>query len=290
MEEKNIVMKKPSIFKEIWRRLKKNPTAMIGLSLMLLLVLVAVFADQIVPYSKATELDLANRLQWPSAQHWFGTDGYGRDVFARIVHGSRYSLSIGFLSTMIGLLIGGFLGILAAYYGGLVDSMIMRIADVLVAIPTILLSLAIVSALGASVAILIGAIAFTRIPVFTRVIRSAALNLVDQDFIEAAKAGGTPDLHIIIHHIIPNAMGTILVQTTMSVAFVIMQAATLSFLGMGIQAPAPEWGYMLNEAREFAKNSSYLLWFPGMSIVLAALSCNLLGDGLRDALDPKLKN
>lgn len=290
MESKNVVVKKPSMFKEIWRRLRKNPTAMIGLGLMVLLILVAVFADQIVPYSKATDLDLANRLQWPSAAHWFGTDGYGRDVFARIVHGSRYSLSIGFLSTMIGLLIGGFLGIIGAYYGGWVDSIIMRVADVLVAIPTILLSLAIVSALGASVAILIGAIAFTRIPVFVRVIRSAALNLVDQDFVEAAKAGGTPDLHIIIRHIVPNAMGTILVQTTMSVAFVIMQAATLSFLGMGIQAPAPEWGYMLNEAREFAKNSSYLLWFPGMSIVLAALSCNLLGDGLRDALDPKLKN
>ena len=240
MKEADVVMKKPSQFKEIWRRLKKNPTAMIGLVLMLLLVLVAIFADQIVPYSRATELNIPERLQGPSAEHWFGTDGYGRDEFARIVHGSRYSLSIGFLSTLLGLVIGGFLGILGAYYGGAVDGIIMRIADVLVAIPTILLSLAIVSALGASVVILIGAIAFTRIPVFTRVIRSAALNLVNQDFVEAARAGGTSDLRIIVRHIIPNAMGTILVQTTMSVAFVIMQAATLSFLGMGIQAPAPE--------------------------------------------------
>lgn len=290
MDNEKIEVKRPSMWKETWRRLRKSRTAMLGLLIMLFFLFVMIFADFIVSYDTAIKVDILNQLQPPSAEHWFGTDGYGRDVFARVVHGCRNSLLIGFVSTFIALLIGGSLGTLAAYYGGKLDNIIMRLNDILVAIPMMLLALAIVSALGPSLTNLIIAIAVARIPFFIRVIRSSVMSLADQEFIEAAKAGGISDAVIIFRHILPNSVGTILVQSTMSVSFVILQAATLSFLGMGIQPPAPEWGYMLNEAREYARNSSYLMMFPGACICLAALSCSLLGDGLRDALDPRLRN
>lgn len=286
----NVEVKRPSMWKETWRRLRKNRPAVLGLIVMVLLLAIVIFADLIVSYDVAIKVDIINQLLPPSSEHWFGTDGYGRDVFARVLHGCRNSLVIGFASTLIALFIGGFLGTIGAYYGGKLDNIIMRVNDVLVAIPVMLLALAIVSALGASLPNLIIAIAVARIPFFIRVIRSSVLGLADQEFVEAAKAGGISDAVIICKHIIPNSIGTILVQSTMSVSFVILQAATLSFLGMGIQPPAPEWGYMLNEAREFARTSSYLMIFPGACICLAALSCSLLGDGLRDALDPRLKN
>ncbi len=276
--------------KEIWRRFKKNKAAMIGLVIFVILLLVAIFADLIVDYDVCITLDVPNRLQKPGNGHIFGTDGYGRDVFARIVHGARYSLGIGLAATLMSLFIGGSLGTIAAYYGGKVDTIIMRMNDILVAIPVLLLGLAIVSALGSSVLNLIIAITVGRIPFFIRVIRSAVLGLVDQEFIEAARAGGVKDGAIIVRHILPNAIGTILVQTTMSISFVILQAATLSFVGMGIKAPTPEWAFMLSEAKEFMRGSIYLMIFPGACICLAALSSNLVGDGLRDALDPRLKN
>ena len=276
--------------KEIWRRFKKNKAAMIGLVIFAILLLVAIFADLIVDYDVCITLDVPNRLQKPGNGHIFGTDGYGRDVFARIVHGARYSLGIGLAATLMSLFIGGSLGTIAAYYGGKVDTIIMRMNDILVAIPVLLLGLAIVSALGSSVLNLIIAITVGRIPFFIRVIRSAVLGLVDQEFIEAARAGGVKDGAIIVRHILPNAIGTILVQTTMSISFVILQAATLSFVGMGIKAPTPEWAFMLSEAKEFMRGSIYLMIFPGACICLAALSSNLVGDGLRDALDPRLKN
>lgn len=290
MANEHIEVKRPSMWKETWHRLRKSRTAMLGLVIMLMFLLLILFADLVVSYDTAIQVDIMNQLQPPSAEHWFGTDGYGRDVFARVIHGSRNSLLIGFVSTFIALLIGGTLGMLAAYYGGKLDNIIMRFNDILVAIPMMLLALAIVSALGPSLINLIIAIAVARVPFFIRVIRSSVMSLADQEFIEAAKAGGISDGVILLQHIIPNSIGTILVQSTMSVSFVILQAATLSFLGMGIQPPAPEWGYMLNEAREFARNSPYLMIFPGACICLAALSCSLLGDGLRDALDPKLRN
>lgn len=290
MAEQNVVIKRPSQMKEVWRRFKKNKTAMIGLVIMIFLILIAVFANVIVSYDTAIQQDIINRLQPPSAEHWFGTDGLGRDEFARLVYGCRNSLLIGVVSTLIALVIGGILGAVGAYFGGMLDSLIMRLNDIMVAIPVILLALVIVSALGASLTNLIIAISVARVPYFIRVIRSSVLGLVDREFVEAAKAGGVSNAAIIFRHIMPNAVGTIIVQTTMSISFLILQASTLSFLGMGIQAPAPEWGYMLSEAKEFARTSSYLLLFPGVSLCLAALSFNLVGDGLRDALDPRLKN
>lgn len=290
MAEQNVVIKRPSQMKEVWRRFKKNKTAMVGLVIMIFLILIAVFANVIVSYDVAIQQDIVNRLQPPSAEHWFGTDGLGRDEFARLVYGCRNSLLIGVVSTLIALVIGGILGAVGAYFGGMLDSFIMRLNDIMVAIPVILLALVIVSALGASLTNLIIAISVARVPYFIRVIRSSVLGLVDREFVEAAKAGGVSNAAIIFRHIMPNAVGTIIVQTTMSISFLILQASTLSFLGMGIQAPAPEWGYMLSEAKEFARTSSYLLLFPGVSLCLAALSFNLVGDGLRDALDPRLKN
>jgi peptide/nickel transport system permease protein len=197
---------------------------------------------------------------------------------------------LGVMTTLVALSVGGVLGAVAGYFGGLTDDVIMRLMDVLTSVPNLLLSLAIVSALGAGIRNLVIAITISRVPAFVRIVRSAVLSIVDQEFIEAAKAGGTSDTRIIVRHVIPNAMGPIIVQATMSISMLILQAAGLSFLGMGVQPPRPEWGAMLNDAREFMRVAPHMMLFPGMAIVLSALSFNLVGDGLRDALDPKLKS
>ena len=275
---------------EFWRRLKKSRSAMIGLAIISIMLLLTIFADWIASYDKAIIQDNENRLQPPSFTHPFGTDGYGRDVFARILHGGRVSLSVGILSTLLSLLFGGLLGSFAGYFGGRTDNIIMRIVDVLNAIPAILMALAILSAMGAGMLNLIMALSLSSIPSFVRMIRSAVFTVVDNEYITAAQSGGVGHLRIILSHILPNCMGTIIVQTTMNVSVMILSAASLSFIGMGVEPPRPEWGYMLSEAREYMRNASYLLIFPGFSICLATLALNLLGDGLRDALDPRLKS
>lgn len=275
---------------EFWRRLKKSRSAMIGLTIISIMLLLTVFADWIASYDKAIMQDNENRLRPPSLAHPFGTDGYGRDVFARILHGGRVSLSVGIFSTLLSLLLGGLLGSFAGYFGGRTDNIIMRIVDVLNAIPAILMALAILSAMGAGMLNLIMALSLSSIPSFVRMIRSAVFTVVDNEYITAAQSGGVGHLRIILSHILPNCMGTIIVQTTMNVSVMILSAASLSFIGMGVEPPRPEWGYMLSEAREYMRNASYLLVFPGLSICLAALALNLLGDGLRDALDPRLKS
>lgn len=276
--------------KEIWRRFKKSKTAMVGLVVLSLFIICALFAGQITPYSYAIKQDIPNRLQGPSAEHWFGTDGYGRDVLARVLHGSRRSLSIGLIATGFSLVAGLVIGGAVGYYGGTFDNIVMRSMDILSAIPATLMALAIIAALGASMTNMIIAIGIARIPAFVRIIRAAILGVVDLEYIEAAHAGGAGDLRIIMTHIIPNIMGVIIVQTTMTTAQLIMRAASLSFLGLGIRAPEPEWGALLSEAREFMRTAPYLMVFPGLAIVLSTLSLNLLGDGLRDALDPRLKS
>lgn len=283
-------LNKQSGAKEVWRRLKKSPTAMAGLAVIIALVAGAAFADLFAPYRMVVKQHIDARLQLPSAGHLFGTDTFGRDVFARVLHGSRASLTLGVGTTFLALIAGCLLGAVAGYFGGGVDSIIMRLMDVLTSIPSLLLSLSIVAALGAGIRNLIIAITLSRVPAFVRIVRSAVLTIVDQDFIEASKAGGIKNGRIIRRHVIPNAVGPIIVQTTMSISQLILQAASLSFLGMGVQPPNPEWGAMLNEAREYMRVAPHLMIFPGMAIVLAALSFNLLGDGLRDALDPKLKS
>ena len=281
--------KKNNQMKEIWRRFRKSKTAMLGLILLAFVILIAIFADLIVPYSEAVTQS-SMRLQGPSAEHWFGTDNLGRDVFARVVHGSRYSLWIGVSTSVLSLIIGGLLGAAAGYYGKAIDNVIMRLTDVVMTVPPILLSLAVVAALGANLRNLLIAITISCVPSMVRMVRSVVLTVVDQDYIEAAKSYGSSDIRVILKYVIPNALGPIIVTTTMNVAAMILSVAGLSFLGMGVQPPSPEWGALLSDARQFMFSAPYLLYFPGVFIVIAALSFNLAGDGLRDALDPKLKN
>ncbi len=289
--ETEVVYKKKSQARSVWNRFRRNKIASVGLVIFLMIALCAIFADVLADYQQlAITQNEEERMSPPSAEHIFGTDNYGRDMFARIIHGARNSLAIGISSTLIALLLGCILGGLAAYYSGVVDNTIMRLLDMIACIPSILLALTIVFALGASMVNLLTAITIAIVPGFTRVIRSAMLPVIGQEFIEAARACGATDFRILARYIIPNAIGPILVQGTMSVASLIMTAASLSFIGMGVQPPAPEWGSMLAEAREYIRYVPHMVIIPGMAIVLTALSLNLIGDGLRDALDPRLKN
>ena len=276
---------------EIWKRFKKNKAAMLGLAIFSVMVILAVFADVICDYdTQVIAQNVANRLKPPSAAHWFGTDAYGRDIFARVVHGARISIVIGLAATVGSVCISGILGSIAGYYGGRVDNVIMRVLDTFLAIPGELLAMAIVASLGPSMTNLLIAVTIARIPPFTRVIRSSILTVIDQDYIEAAIASGARDSYIIVKHILPNAMGPIIIQATMGVGRMILTAAGMSFIGMGVQPPLPEWGSMLAEGRDFMRYSPYITLVPGRAIILTSLALNLLGDGLRDALDPKLKN
>ena len=284
-------VKKKSQAYEIWRRFRKNKAAMLGLIIFSIMVLLAIFADVICDYdTQVIAQDMVIRLQPPSAEHWFGTDLYGRDIFARVVHGARISIIIGLVATAGSVLISGILGSVAGYYGGRVDNIIMRVLDMFLAIPGELLAMAIVASLGSSMTNLLIAVTIARIPPFTRVVRSSILTVIDQDYIESAVASGSKDSYIILKHVLPNAMGPSIIQATMGVGRMILTAAGMSFIGMGVQPPVPEWGSMLAEGRDFMRYSPYITLFPGLAIILTSLSLNLLGDGLRDALDPKLKN
>ena len=289
-EPNTTAVKKKNKFAEVWKRLCKNTGAVIGMVIILIFVLGAVFANLIRPYDLVIRQEAAIRLDPPSAEHWFGTDAYGRDVFARVLYGSRISLSIGFFTAAFSLIFGGILGAAGAYYGGQVDNIIMRVMDMFTAIPGTLLALAIVAALGTSMVNLLIAITISSIPGFVRLIRSTVLTVVESDYVEAARACGTGDARIILRHILPNAIGPIIVQTTTSISDMILTASGLSFIGMGVQAPTPEWGAMISEAREFYRQKPHLVIFPGVCIILTALSFNLIGDGLRDALDPRLRD
>lgn len=288
-EKRNRKSKKTNQMKEIWRRFRKSKTAMLGLCLLIFVLSIAIFADVITPYENAISQS-ADRLDSPSAAHVFGTDELGRDLFARIVHGSRYSLLIGVSTSVLALVIGGLLGAIAAYYGGWVDNIIMRLTDVVMTVPPILLSLAVVAALGGSLRNLLIAITISCVPSMLRLVRSVVLGVVDEDYIEAARSYGASDMRIILKYVIPNALGPIIVTTTMNVANMILSAAGLSFLSLGVQPPAPEWGALLSDAKTYMFTAPHLLYIPGIFIVIAALSFNLAGDGLRDALDPKLKD
>ena len=289
--KKQAEYKKRSQLSIIWNRLRKNKLAMLGLAILVVMVALAVCADWIADYdTNVTGMNMAERLQTPSAKHWFGTDSYGRDVFARIIHGSRLSLSLSIFAMLAAVAIGSIIGAIAGYYGGRVDDVLMRLMDILLAIPPMLMSISIVAALGHSMVNLMIALSLAYIPVFARVIRSSILTVKGQEFIEAAKACGTSNARIILRHIIPNAIGPIIVQATLAMGSTILIISSLSFMGMGIQPPQPEWGTMLYEGRDLIRTSPYLVIFPGISIALAVLSLNLLGDGLRDALDPRMKN
>lgn len=278
-----------SKFQETWTRLKKNKVAFASLFILLILFLIAVFADLIAPYSYS-EQNLTNILQKPSSEHWFGTDQYGRDIFSRVIYGSRISLSVGFVAVGVALLAGGILGAIAGFYGGRVDNVIMRCMDILLSIPSVLLALAIVAAFGTSIINLMIATGISTVPSYARLIRAEILSIKDQEYIEAARAVGTNDFIIITKHIIPNCLAPILVQATFGVATAILTVAGLSFVGLGLQPPIPEWGSMLSDVRAYIRGYAYMMVPPAVAIAITVFCLNSLGDGLRDALDPKLRN
>ncbi len=289
-EKVELSFKKESQVKEVWRRLKKDKLAMFGLTVITLMIVIALCAPLIRPYEDAIKMNMRLKLALPSAAHWFGCDGYGRDLFTRCLYGSRVSLTIGFATSFATLIIGSLLGAFVGYTGGKIDDIIMRSLDIFSAIPSTLFAMAVVAALGSGIVNICIAISLTRIPSFVRIVRSAVLGIADQEYIEAARAGGSSTMHILLRHVLPNAIGPLIVQTTANVSMMILSAATLSFLGLGINPPQPEWGALVSEAQEFLRRRPHLLIFPGSLICIASFSMSILGDGLRDALDPRLRS
>lgn len=278
----------PSQNRLIWERFCQNKKSVIALVILIIIGLVAIFADFIADYElQALGQNASIRLMGPSLEHWFGTDSMGRDLFARVVHGARYSLIFGLVCTLLALLGGSTFGATAAYFGGKIDSVICRIMDTFMCIPFMLLALCLVSAMGTGIQSMTIAIVVASVPSYTRMIRAIVLTIVRQDYIEAARSCGTKHFVIIFTHVLPNALGPIIVNATMGIAGLILSAASLSFIGMGIQPPNPEWGSMLSEAISNMRTAPHLVIFPGLAIVITALCFNLLGDGLADAFDPK---
>ncbi len=276
---------------EIWRRFRRNKSAVVGLIMLLVLIIMALFAEFIAPYDPI-EQDLLNRMQPPlqSPEHILGTDELGRDIFSRIVFGARISVSVGLIAVSISMLGGVALGSLAGYYGGIADNIIMRFNDILMAIPGILLNISIVAAMGPGLQNVMIAIGFSSIPGYCRITRASILSLREQEFVEASRAAGASDFHIIVHHILPNCLAPLIVQATLRIGGSILMCASLSFIGIGIIPPTPEWGAMLSTGRDFLREAPHLTTIPGFAIMWAVFAMNLMGDGLRDALDPKLKD
>lgn len=283
-------MRKVDFFEELWKTFKKNKIALVGFFILLTILFLAIFANEISNYETvAIKQNLKECLNPPSIKHIMGTDELGRDIFSRIIHGARISLKVGLLSISIAVITGGFLGAISGYYMGKVDNIIMRIMDIFLAIPSILLAIAIVTALGPDVKNLILAISLSSTAGYARIVRASVLSIKDQEFIEAARAIGAGDSRIIFKHIIPNALAPIIVQGTLGVAGAILATAALSFIGLGVQPPAPEWGAMLSSGRQYWRYAWWMATFPGLAIMITILALNLVGDGLRDALDPRLK-
>jgi peptide/nickel transport system permease protein len=275
-------------WKEAWLAFYKNRLALAGLGIVVLFIFIAIIAPWIAPYSYKEQI-LTERMQPPSSKHWFGTDDFGRDIFTRILYGARISLWVGFFSVLGSVVIGTLLGIVAGYYGRWVDSRISRIFDIMLAFPSILLAIAVVSILGPSLQNALIAIAVINIPNFGRLVRSRVLSVKQEEFIMAARAVGMKDTRILFHHILPNSISPVIVQATLAIATAIIEAAALGFLGMGAQPPTPEWGKMLADSKQYLVQAPWTLFFPGIAIMLTVLGFNLMGDGLRDALDPKMK-
>ncbi|AUZ65628.1 TPA: glutathione ABC transporter permease GsiD [Citrobacter amalonaticus] len=274
---------------EFWRRFRRQHVALIAGLFVLLLILVAIFARWLTPFDAENYFDYDRLNDGPSMMHWFGVDSLGRDIFSRVLVGAQISLAAGVFAVLIGAAIGTVLGLLAGYYEGWWDRVIMRICDVLFAFPGILLAIAVVAVLGSGIANVIIAVAIFSIPAFARLVRGNTLVLKRQTFIESARSIGASDATIIFSHILPGTVSSIVVFFTMRIGTSIISAASLSFLGLGAQPPTPEWGAMLNEARADMVIAPHVALFPAVAIFLTVLAFNLLGDGLRDALDPKIK-
>lgn len=287
-QDEVLVYKKKKQFPEIWRRFCKNKRAVTGLVIMALLILAGIFAPLITRYAPGAQ-NLGDAFALPSIEHFFGTDSLGRDLFSRVVYGIRISLLCGFSAVLISLVVGGALGAIAGYYGGTADHVIMRFMDILLAMPSLLLAISIVAALGGGIINMLIAIGLSSMPTYCRTLRGEILRIRGTDFVEAAKAAGAKDSWIIIKHIIPNCLAPIIVRVTMGVASAILFCSSLSFIGLGVAPPTPEWGQMLSTGREFIRTYPHMSTFPGLAIMVTVFALNMMGDGLRDALDPKMK-
>jgi len=291
------VRKQRTLAAETWRRFRKNKLALTGMIVLITLVLIALstividlVTDNAIYNNYVIKQNLRLRLQGPSKAHIFGLDEFGRDILMRMIWAVRYSLFMGTIAIALSTVVGVILGSIAGYYGKVTDNIIMRFMDVLLAIPSMLLATAIVAALGTSLTNVLIAIAISYVPTFARTVRASVLTIKDQEFIEAARAMGASDFRIIFKYILPNSMAPLIVQSTLGVAGAILSIAGLSFLGLGIQPPTPEWGSMLSSARSYIREGWHITVIPGLGIMITILALNVMGDGLRDALDPRLKN
>lgn len=284
--------KKPeSLWKDMWYSLTQNKPAMVSLVIIGLLILIAIvtaIAPQILPYDPYQQ-DLSQSFAGPSPAHWFGTDQQGRDIFTRILVGSQISLTVGLLSVAISLTVGVTLGAIAGYKGGIVDTIIMRVMDMMLAVPSILLAIAFMAALGRGIDKAIIAIGFVSIPEYARIVRSQILSVKQSDYVAAARVIGDSDAVIIFRHVLPNVLPSIIVRATLGISGAILDAAALGFLGLGVQPPAAEWGDMLGRGRNYIFQAPHAMIFPGLAITITVLAFNLLGDGVRDAFDPKAR-
>ncbi len=280
--------KNRSNFAEIWRRLKKSKLAMVSLIFLIALFILVIFAGVIAPY-EYDKIDLSCALQMPSRTHIMGTDQYGRDIFSRILYGGRMSLGIALASVVISLVAACIIGTIAGFFKGMVDNILMRIMDVFMAIPSMLLAITIAAAMGTGLVNTIIALSISNIPQLARIVRSSVLLLSDNEYIEAAQTFGESKARIILKHVLPNSLSPIIVQATLKFGDAIITIAGLSFIGLGIAPPTPEWGSILNSGREYIMTFWPLITFPGIMIALTMLAVNLLGDGLRDAMDPRLR-
>ena len=279
---------KNSPAKEAWKRLVRNKLAVVGMVVIVLLLILAAIAPYIIPNGYDSQ-DYDHVLNKPCKEFPFGTDNFGRDVFSRVLYGARISIPIGFLCVIVAFAVGGTLGAIAAYYGGNVDNIIMRIMDIIQSIPSMLLAIAVSATLGGGTRNLIIAIAVSTMPARSRVVRAAILTVKRNDYIESARAMGASSRRQLLKYMLPNAIGPILTAVTFSVATAILTVSSLSYIGLGIPEPLPEWGSMLAGAKAYLTSAPYLLIFPGIAIMITVLALNMFGDGLRDALDPRLK-
>ena len=281
--------RKSSEFVRVMKQLSRNKLAMLGLFILIVEIILAILAPYIAPYDY-TQMDIINMFATPSKDHWFGCDDLGRDIFSRVLIGARYSLSCGILSTLIGVVVGMAIGSVAGFFGGRVDNIVMRILDVIQAIPGMVMMIVMSAVLGPGFVNTIIALAFGTIPGMARMLRAQMLKVRENEYIEASVSINCSKFRIIMDHLIPNCMSPMIVQATMGVAQTITTASGLSFIGLGVQPPIPEWGAMLSGARQFIRQAPHLVIFPGLAIAVTVLALNMMGDGLRDALDPKLKN
>lgn len=271
------------------RRLRKNKSALFGIGIFLFLCVLAVLSPYISPYPY-DQIDMPNKLAAPSLEHFCGTDKLGRDIFSRLLYGGRYSLTMGVLAVLVSMSAGVLLGAIAGYYGGWVDSLIMRILDVFNSIPSILLAIVMSAVLGNGYFMTVLALSVPRIPHYARLLRAQFLQVGQQEYVEAAQSISCSNFTIMMKHILPNAWSPLIVSATMDVSHTILSAAALSYIGLGIQAPTPEWGAMLSDSRDFMRDYPFMVIFPGLLIMISVLGLNMFGDGVRDALDPKLKD